>query len=230
MAVCLYAAAAALIKGPRAVTVIVVFLGGLSLLSFGGSLGPLPLTAGIAFAAVFSLSVASRYLFFLSAAAVLIEGAIEGMVPLTAAVLAASPVKNDKWRAIILAGGLSAVLIISGLPSTKACRSLVLQEALSEEGVVWKEPAELNLGMPELLLQAPGIDVACMTLRVSAGGVRDTSPVGYVTSADRTFPVYPGENTLIIEEPEFPVSIRISRSWKPFYHPVVHFHFAEGLL
>lgn len=227
MAICLYAAGTALIKGPRAVTFIAVFLGGLSLLSFGSSQGPLMIAAGAAFAVVFSVSAVSRYCFFLSAAAVLLSGRIEGMVPLAAACLAASPVKRDKWRAIILAMGLCAVLIISGLPSTAEHRYLVSQEVLIEDGVIWSEPAELNLGMPELLLRAPGAEAACMTLKVSAGGVRDSNPVGYVTSADRTFPVYPGENTLVIEEPVFPVSIRISRSWKPFYHPVIHFEFAE---
>lgn len=229
IAVCLYASGTAFIKGHRVVTCAAVIFGGLSLLFFRGSPGAALLTIGAVLAVVFSDSAASRYLFFLSAAAILVEGRIEGILPLTAAVIVASPFKRDKWRSVIIAGGV-AVLIISGLPSIEEHRSLVLQELMIDGKVQWPEPAELNLSMPELILQAPGIDAACITLKVSAGGVRDSNPVGYVNSADRTYPVYPGENTVIIEVPEFPVTIRISRFWKPFCHPVIHFHSAEALI
>ncbi|MCD4702252.1 MAG: hypothetical protein K8S24_10395 [Candidatus Aegiribacteria sp.] len=230
VAVCLYAAGTAFLRGQQSVTMITVFLGGLSILSFGGSLGPALLTAGAAFAVVFSVSTVSRYLFFLSAAAVLFSGAIEGIAPLTAAALVAATVKRERWRAMILTGGLLAVLIISGLPTAPEYRFSVSEEVLVENGVIWPEPAELNLGRPRLLLQAPLTDYTEMTFQVSAGGVRDSSPVGHVASADRIFPVYPGENTILIEEPEFPVSILISRSWKPFTHPVIHFVFGKASL
>jgi hypothetical protein len=228
MAVCLYAGGVALIKGTKAATFSAVVFGGLSLLFFNVSEGPALLAIGAVLAVVLSDSAPSRYLFFLSAAAILIDGAIEGMIPLTAAVLVASPVKRDKLRAVILAGGFFAVMIISGLPSIEQHRSLVSQQLLIDEKVLWPETVELNLSMPELILEAPGIDAEWITLKVSAGGVRDSNPVGYVTSAGRTFPVYPGENALIIEEPDFPVSIRISRFWKPFTHPVIHFNSAEA--
>ncbi len=230
IAVCLYAAGTVFIKGPRAVNYTAVILGGLSILFAGGSPGAALLTIGAVLAVVLSESPASRYLFFLSATAILIEGGIEGILPLTAAVLVASPVKRDKWRAVILAAGISVMLIISGLPSIEEKRSLVLQELMIDGKILWSAPAELNLSMPELILEAPGVDAACMTLKVSGGGVRDTNPVGYVISSDRNYPVYPGENTLFIEVPEFPVTIRISRSWKPFSHPVIHFYSAEALI
>jgi len=230
VAVCLYAAGTALIRNHRAVTIMAIISGGLSLLFVSGSGGPALLIIGAVLAVVFSNSTASRYLFSLSAAVILFSGAIEGIFPLTAAVLVASPVKRDKWRAVILAGGFSAVLIISGLPSSEDHHSLVLHESLYEGTVIWPSPAELNMGMPELILQAPAIDAVSMTLKMYAGGVRDSSPVGYVASAEREYPVYSGENTLIIDEPEFPVSIRISRSWRPFSHPVIHFYHAKALL
>lgn len=223
MAICLYAAGTALIRGTGAVTSVVVFIGGLSLLSFSSSLGPALITAGAVFAVVFSVSTVSRYLFFLSAAAVLFSGTIEGIAPITAAALVAATVKRERLRAIILIGGLLAVLIISGLPTTPEYRFYVSEEVSVENGVIWPEPTELNLGRPRLLLQAPRTDYTEMTLQVSSGGVRDSCPVGYVASADRIFPVYPGDNTILIEEPEFPVSILISRSWKPFTHSVIHF-------
>lgn len=228
MAVCLYAAGAVLIKGSRAVTYLVVIFGGLSLLYVNGSGGTALLTIGAVLAVALSESSTSRYLFSISAAAILIEGVIAGVLPLAAAILVASPVKRDKLRAVILAGGVSAVLIIYGLPSVQEHRFFVLHENLYQGAVNWPEPAELNLGMPELILQAPGAATARMTIKVSGGGVRDNNPVGYITSDDRRYPVYPGENTVIIDEPEFPVSIRITRSWKPFSHPVIHFKFAEA--
>ena len=230
IAVCLYAAGTALIKGPRAVNYAAVIFGGLSLLYAGGSPGAALLTIGAVLAVFLSDSAVSRYLFLLSATAILIEGGIEGILPLTAALLVASPVKREKWRAVILAAGISAMLIISGLPSIEEHRSLVLQELMIDGKVLWSAPAELNLSMPELILDAPGVDASCMTLKVSGGGVRDSLPVGYVSSDDRTYPVYPGENTLFIEVPEFPVTIRISRFWKPFSHPVIHFYSAEALI
>ncbi len=229
IAICLYTAGTALLKGPRAVTYFTVISGGLSLLFVSGTGGPALLTIGAVLAVVLSDSAASRYLFFLSAVCILLTGAIDGILPLTAAVLVASVFKRDKWRALILAGGVSALLIISGLPSSKEPGSFVSEEILRDGKVLWTEPAQVNISMPELILQAPGIDAAFITLKVSAGGVRDSNLVGYVNSADRTFPVYPGENTLIIEEPEFPVSIRLSRSWKPFSHPVIHFESAEAI-
>ena len=230
LAVSLYATGTALLKGPRAVTLIAVFLGGLSLLSFNSSLSPVLLTTGAALAVAFSVSTVARYFFFLSAAAILFSGAIEGIAPLTAAALTAAPVKKQKWRAIILAGGLSAVLIISGLPLAPEYRFSVSEEVLTENGVIWQEPVELNLSRPQLLLQVPRVDFTRMTVQVSAGGVRDSRPVGYVASADSIYPVHPGENTILIEEPDFPVSIRISRQWKPFTHPVIHFVFGEASL
>lgn len=230
IAICLYTAGTALLKGPRAVTYFTIISGGLSLLFVSGTGGPALLTIGAVLAVVLSDSAASRYLFFLSAAFILLTGAIDGILPLTAAVLVASVLKRGKWRALILAAGFSAVLIISGLPSVRERPILVLQEVLYQDAVIWSVPAELNLGMPELILEAPGKDPVCMTLTVYGGGVRDNDPVGYVTSDDRIFPVYPGENTLIIEEPEFPVSIRLSRSWKPFSHPVIHFVSAEAII
>lgn len=230
LAVCLYAAGTALLKGQQSITLIAIFLGGMSLLSFSSSLGPPILTAGAVLAVAFSVSTTSRVLFCLSAAAILFSGAIEGIAPLIAAALAAASLKKEKWRAIILAGGLSAVLIISGLPSSPEYHFSVSEEVLIENAVLWPEPSELNLSKPHLFLQAPRTDFTEMTIQVSAGGVRDSCPLGYVASADRTFPVYPGENILMIEKPDFPVSIRISRHWKPFTHPVIHFVFAEASL
>ena len=230
LAVCLYAAGAAMVKGPLSITYSTIILGGLSLLFVSGSGGPALITIGALLAVVLSESSPSRYLFSLCAVSILIDGSIEGLLPLIAALLIAAPVNSNKWRTVILAGGCIVLLIVSGLPSTQENRFLVLQEVLYPEAVVWPLPAELNLGMPELILKAPGKEAVCLRLEVSAGGVRDNDPVGYVTSAERRIPVYPGENTIIIEEPRFPVSIRISRSWKPFSHPVIHFHSAEALI
>ncbi len=228
LAVCLYAAGTSLLRGQQSLTLITIFLGGLSLLSFSSTLGSVLLTAGAALAVAFSVSAVSRSLFCLSAAAVLLSGAIEGTAPFIAAAITAALVKKEKWRALILAGGLSGVILFSGLPSAPGYNSSVSEEALTENGVMWPQPSELNLAKPRLLLQAPGIDIREMTLRISAGGVRDTCQVGHVISAGRTFPVYPGENILLIQEPEFPVSILISRKWKPFTHPVIHFVSAEA--
>lgn len=230
LAVCLFAAGTALLKGPLSVTYSAIILGGLSLLLAGGSGGPALITIGALMAVLLSESPVSRYLFSLCAAAILIEGSIEGLLPLIAALFIASPVNRDKWRTLILAAGVVLLLIITGIPSAQENRILVLQEVLTTEAVVWPMPAELNLGMPELILKAPGKEPVSLRLEVSAGGVRDNDPVGYVTSAGRRFPVYPGENTLIIENPEFPVSIRISRPWKPFSHPVIHFFSAEATI
>lgn len=230
LAVCLYAAGTALIKGPLSITVSAIILGGLSLLIAVGSGGPALIMIGALLAVVLSESPASRYLFCICAAAILIEGSIVGLLPIIAALFIASPVNRDKWRTVILAGGVLLMLIITGIPSARENRFLVLQEALYPEAVVWHLPAELNLGMPELILKAPGKEAVSLRLEVSAGGVRDNDPVGYVTSARRRVPVYPGENTLIIEDPEFPVSIRICRSWKPFSHPVIHFYSAEAAI
>ena len=228
IAIFLYAAGTALIRGHSAGTVIAIIFGGLSLLFIRGSQGSALLTIGAVLAVVFSDSRSSRYLFSLSAAVVLLSGAFTGVVPIALALFASSSLHKYKWRGIVVAGGLSAGLIFFGLPLSQAHNSLVSQEVLVDGKVLWSEPAELNLGMPELILQAPGIEASCITLTIHAGGVRDINPVGYVFSADRTFPVYPGENTLEIEEPEFPLSIRMSRSWKLFTHPVIHFNSAEA--
>jgi len=230
LAVCLYAAGTALIKAPLSVTYSAIILGGLSLLIAAGSGGPALIMIGALLVVLLSESPASRYLFSLCAAAILIEGSIHGLLPLIAALFIASPVNRDKWRTVILAGGAVLLLIITGIPSARENRFIVLQEVLCPEAVVWAMPAELNLGMPELILKAPGKEAVSLRLEVSAGGVRDNDPVGYVTSAGRRIPVYPGENTLIIEDPEFPVSIRISRPWKPFSHPVIHFYSAEATI
>ncbi len=230
MAVCLYAAGTALLRGPRAVTLLAVTLGGFSLLSFGSGPGPALLTAGAVLAVAFSASTISRLLFCLSAAAVLFYGTIEGMIPIAAALFLASPLSRERWRSLMLAGGLMATLLISGLPSNEEHRIFVSEEVLIDNGLIWPGPVELNLSMPQIVLYAPGMDIAEMTLHVSAGGVRDHDPLGYAASGDSTFPVYPGENILLIEEPEFPVSIRISRPWKPFNHPVIHFDYGEASL
>lgn len=230
VAACLYACGIAFTKGPLAVVYIAVFLGGMSLLSFDSSFAPALITAGAVLVIVFSTSTISRFLFFLSGAAVLLSGTIQGMAPLTAALLAASLIKREKWRSLIIAGGLMAILIISGLPTTTEHQYLVSEEVMIENGVIWTEPVEINLGMPELLLQAPRTDAADITIMVSGGGVRDNSAVGYIASGDRTYQIYPGENDITIEEPIFPVSIRVSRSWKPFTHPIIHFSYAKASL
>jgi len=228
IAACLFAAGTALTKSNRAVTYSAIIFGGLSLLFANGGEGSAMLVIGAAIAVVLSDYAVSRYLFFLSAAAIMIDGAIEGMLPLTAALLVASYFKRAMFRTAILAGGVFAVMIISGLPSAREQRILVLQEVMSQGAVLWPARAELNFSIPELILQAPGTTPSRLTVTVHGGGVRDNDPVGYITSDDRTFPVYSGENILVIEQPEFPVSIRINRFWKPFTHPVIHFDSAEA--
>jgi hypothetical protein len=138
-------------------------------------------------------------------------------------VLAASLLKVKFRRCIIVASGISLMVVLSGLPLAHAPSPITSQEVLTGNGVMWGEPAELHLGCPELLLRNRERSVSGLTIRASAGGVRDTSIIGFAISSDRIFPVYPGENTIRIEEPEFPVLIRMSRDWKPFTHPVIHF-------
>ena len=229
IAVLFYAVGTAFLKGRYAVTSITVFLGGLSILSCG-SLGPALITVGAVLAIAFSDSALARYLLFLSVAAIFLSGAVECMMSLLAAALAASMLKKEIWRLMILAAGFSAVLIISGLPNPHEYPLLVSEEVLTDNGVTWPWMTELNLSVPELLFMDPGEDITSITLRVSAGGVRDSSPVGFAISADRIFPVHSGENVILIEEPEFPVSIQIYRQWQPFTHPVIHFHSAEASL
>ncbi|MEN8208637.1 MAG: hypothetical protein ABFR50_05220 [Candidatus Fermentibacteria bacterium] len=228
IAVSLYSAGTALVRGNRAVTVISIIAGGLALLFVRTGGASALLMTGAVFAVLFSDRIISRYLFALSSAAILFSGVLSGIIPLAASLIAASHVKSDKWRAAVLAGGILGVLIIFGPPSTYIHRSAVSEELLAEGQVIWPAPSELNLGMRELFLEAPGIEPDCITLKVYAGGVRDNDPVGSAISGDRVFSVYPGENTLIIEEPEFPISIKITRTWKPFSHPVIFFEYAEA--
>ena len=228
-AVFFYAAGAAFVRGQQAVTSITVLLGGLSVISCG-NLGYALIAVGAILAISFSNSAVSRYLFLLSMAAIFLSGAVEGTAPILAAALAASMLKKELTRLTILATGISAVLIISGLPQPHEYPSTVSEELLTDNGVVWPWMSELNLSMPELLMQDPRKEIASVTLHVSAGGVRDSKPVGLVISADRTFPIYSGEDVILIEEPGFPISIRISRQWQPFTHPVIHVHSAEASL
>jgi hypothetical protein len=228
-AVFFYAAGTAFVKGQKTLILLTVFLCGLSVLSCD-SLGPSLLTVGAVLAISFSDFSISRYLFLLSVSAIVLSGVIEGIVPLLAAALAASLLKKELWRLVILAAGFSAVLIISGLPNPDEYPLAVCEEVLTDNGVLWTWTSELDLSMPELLIKDPHKDISNITLQLSAGGVRDSIPVGFVISGNRAFPVRSGENIVLIDEPQFPVSIRMSRHWELFTHPVIHVDSAEASL
>jgi len=229
-AVLMYAGGAVFIRCRLAAEAAVILTGGFAVLSIAESTGPVILATGAVLALACSRSAVSRYFFLLCAAAVAISGAIEGMIPLIIALAAAAFMKDAMLRCIILAAGLSAVLLISGLPRSHEYPFSEPRVILAGDTVLWQEPLELNLGSPEMILKYPHMNVTEVTLHVSAGGVRDSDPVGYAYSGSSIIPISSGEHAILFQQPEFPVYVRISREWKPFTHPVIHFRSAEAAL
>jgi hypothetical protein len=230
IAICLYFAATAFFKGRREISFILYLIGGISLLSFGESASEPLIAAGTLLAVLFSATVRTRIIYLLASSSLLLSGSIEGLLPITATVFAAVPAGVAEWRVLIVAAGLVLTLITSGLPTSAQRQFCYSDEEIHGNTVIWPQRYELKLNMPEIRLQAHGEAISNMTVLVSGGGVRDRSEVGLIVSGERSYEIYSGENMIKVELPVFPISIQLTREWKPFTHPVIHLIYAEASL
>jgi len=170
VALCLYFAGTAFFSGPREISLALYLLGGISLLSFGEYASEPLIAAGSLLAVAFSVRPHTRLLYLLALSSLLLSGAINGLLPLTAAVVAASPAGARKWRVSILMAGLVLTLIISGIPTNTERKYYYSDEVLSDNNVIWPQQHELNLTIPEIRFLAPGKTLSDMTLLVNGGG------------------------------------------------------------
>lgn len=225
---CFLAGGLLFFRGGKTVLASSVLLGGLSLLvSTEGFAASLILAAALT-ATAGSESIISRSVLFLSVAGVILSGALAGLVPLgiaaAAAVFPAAPVH----RSAAVAAGLAAALVAGGIPLASRPAAGHAREHFVPGGVAWEHSDRLDLSAPRLVLEAGDAQPRDVRILLSAGGTRDTLPVGFVLAGDTTFPVPHGEVSIHMTEPAFPVSIVLSRPWKPMNHPVIHFIGAEA--
>ncbi len=210
-----------MIEKQNRITFVSLIAAGLSLITGDANAGIALIVAGALFGIAGSDSLLSRVAFFASFSIILFEGSITGILPLFAVSFPALFIKRERWRYLALAGGIIAGLLICGLPGASTYRILVHDEILSENAVIWPDPVSVNLNHPVVLLEADNIYDADMILEISAGGVRDTFPVGMLETGEESYPIFHGINVIEITEVTFPVVISLTREWQPFNHQVL---------
>ncbi len=168
-----------------------------------------------------SNSLISRAAFFASFSVILFAGSITGILPLFVVSFPALLFKRERWRLLAIAGGIIAGLLICGLPGASTYRILVHNEIRSENTVIWPDPVSANINHPVVLLEAFNMDNTDVFIEISAGGVRDTHPLGVIETGGQTYKILPGSNVFRIREATFPAFITLTRKWQPFNHPVI---------
>lgn len=228
LSVCFLAAGLAFYSGEKRVLAASAVLGGLSLLvRSDGFAAALVMTAALS-AMSASDSIVSRSAFFLSAAGVVLSGSLTGLVPLGIAAAAAIFPSASFHRSAAIGAGLAVAVAAGGIPMAPRPPARHAQEHFVGEGIIWEYSDRLDLSAPRLVLEAGDAEPRHVRILLSAGGIRDTLPLGFVLAGDTSFPVPPGEVSINIREPAFPVSVVLSRRWKPMNHPVIHFIGAEA--
>lgn len=229
VSICLMLAGCMEYRGGRQGLVLVLFPAFLALLAgsspdFQAAL----VLAGAATGLVMSQSPVSRLLLSLAVLLTALIGPLSGLLPLVPFALVSMPAAVRRHRAALIAAGTVLVVVLGGLPLAEVPARLHGSEIRSEGSITWDHSRSLDLSAPSLVLEAGGRRPATLHLRLSAGGTRDTEPVGRAVSGDTMFAVMPGENLIVFRDPEMPVEITLYRNWRPFNHPVVHFTGAEA--
>lgn len=217
----LYFIGISLIDKQNRITFVTLIAGGISLIFWNVNGGAAFILVGAMVGIACSASLLSRVLFFLSFSVILIEGSITGILPLFAVSFSALLLKREKWRIIVLAGGIIAGILICGLPGASIYGVLVHDEILSENGVIWPDPISAQLNHPVVILEALNMDNADLLVETSGGGVRDSCPLGIIETGGQTYQIMPGSNVFRIREADFPAVITLTRKWQPFNHPVI---------
>jgi len=116
---------------------------------------------------------------------------------------------------------LPASILAFGFPSPSEAPEVLLQESFAGGGESWPGTANLDQSTPVCLLRVVA-PTEPMRVVLDAGGVRDSLPVGFVSSDDGFVPVFPGRDTLTLADPGLLVEIRLVRPPAPFQHAVIH--------
>ncbi|MFO8183562.1 MAG: hypothetical protein R6U39_05255 [Candidatus Aegiribacteria sp.] len=228
LSACFLAAGILFYSGPARVLAACVLLGGLSLLVRTDGFAAALLLAGALSAMACSECVISRSAFLLSVAAAILSGSLTGLVPLGIAAAAAVFPAASINRSAFIGAGLAASVAAGGIPLASPPAARRAEEYFVRGGIAWEHSERLDLSAPALVLEAGEAEPADLRILLSAGGVRDDEPVGFVMAGDTSFPVPSGEVRIRMNEPVFPVSVVLSRRWKPMNHPVIHFIGAEA--
>ncbi len=210
-----------LIDKQNRITFVTIIAAGISLITVDACTGTALILTGAMVGIAGSDSLISRVAFFVSFSVILFEGSITGILPLFVVSFPALLLKLEKWRIIALAGGIIAGLIICGLPGASTYGVLAHDEILSENAVIWPDIVSANINHPVVLLEAFNMDNADLLIETSAGGVRDSCPLGIIETGGQIYQIMPGSNVFRIREAAFPVVITLTRKWQPFNHPVI---------
>lgn len=109
-----------------------------------------------------------------------------------------------------------------GPPSVTEPEPAVMQEALTEDGVLWPGTAVLDRASPVLEVRVPpGAGQEGCTMRIECGGTRDSLPVGLASGGWFATTLAPGVTMLEIPSGETLVSVSLARPYRPFEHPVI---------
>jgi len=132
--------------------------------------------------------------------------------------------KGILWRG---AGTLSTVicagLLLFGPPEAEPYGIPPAQETHKEAATIWEHVPSLDSASPSVYFRTGG--GGTFLISVEAGGIRDTDPVGTIRAGDREIRIQEGESTHKIElcASDSSVVVEMTRSWRPFEHPVIHF-------
>ena len=132
--------------------------------------------------------------------------------------------KSALWRG---AGALSAMicagLLFFGLPGVESSGIPTAQEMHRQGSTVWKHVPSLDSGSPSVSFRISR--GGTILISIEAGGIRDTDPVGMIRVGEREIRIHEGFSTheIELEASDSTVVVEMTRSWRPFEHPVIHF-------
>jgi hypothetical protein len=139
------------------------------------------------------------------------------------AVLLTSVLPAAERTRLALAGiTAAAAFAFFGPPAASLPGERVMQELFAGGRTTWPDMASIDLGHPVMLLRVTPDDGGTVTIRTAGGGIRTAEPLGMIISDEQAVAIIPGLDTLSLYCPQGTASILLTRSWRPFEHPVIH--------
>jgi hypothetical protein len=198
---------------------------GIAALSAGRPLFTPLVIAAAAAVTVFSGSRICRAAAALAIVLSLLSGSVTALWALTAAAAVSVFLGNRLLRSAVYALSMILGILISGLPGASAPPGhTAVLERHSDSTVHWDYAQSLDASAPGALLRTCGLPGDTLYIVLDAGGIRDTTALGTLSAGQWKLPVTPGRQTYAVpHDGRDPVIMEMTRPWRPFEHPVIHF-------
>jgi hypothetical protein len=161
---------------------------------------------------------------FLGAAALASDSVLMAVLTCSGALLLAWRSATAVPRACgLVSAGLCTVFLLSSGGGYRPTEPPAAQEVHLEGSSVWRNAGSLDGSNPSVRFRTGGWGT--FSVSVDVGGVRDTCSVAVIRAGGTEVQLTAGLSSveIPIEPGDGDVTVEMTRGWRPFEHPVVHF-------